>query len=211
MLRAHQLETPECLWSRLPLPEVGCAASVSLQAQGRRFAEITVAVPISNRRCVLGNQTLTMLPLYLLKMSRLFFFFHIEGEKKSFKELHIQIVCVSKEYEGHYLQDVLQFASHFFFCHCQFSFNSWSRGVWKWNWKESCRFCFEKPFGKTTCFIPLCQHGSWQSCSFPRSQAPLQRFLEQPCYPTACFHYVPWFGWDLQGLWQQEFGQRAAV
>lgn len=94
MLRAHQLETPECLWSRLPLPEVGCAASVSLQAQGRRFAEITVAVPISNRRCVLGNQTLTMLPLYLLKMSRLFFFFSYWRGKKSLSRNYTFKSCV---------------------------------------------------------------------------------------------------------------------
>lgn len=67
---------------------------------------------------------------------------------------------------------MLQFASHLFFCHCLFFFlfNNWSRGVWKWNWKENCKFCFEKPFGKSTCFIPLCQHGSWQSCSFPLSK-----------------------------------------
>lgn len=59
---------------------------------------------------------------------------------------------------------------HIYFSAPHFFYNNWSRGIWKWNWKENCRFCFEKPFGKNTCFISLCQHGSWQSCSFPLSR-----------------------------------------
>lgn len=108
---AHWLKTRECPCSRFPLPEVGCAASVSLQAQGKCCTEITAAAPISNRRCVLVNVSPHCVSFVFSRAVHVTLFSYWREKKGFFKELHIQVVCVSKEQKGCYLQEILQFAT----------------------------------------------------------------------------------------------------
>ena len=100
---AHWLETRECPCSRFPLPEAGCAASSVAASPGKMLhRDHCSCTSIKQKMCSCESNPHAVSLVFFRAVQITFFF--CTGERKSFfKELCIQIVCVSQEWAGYYL------------------------------------------------------------------------------------------------------------
>lgn len=152
-------------------------ASVSLHAQGpvlkTLYREHCSCSSVKQRMCSCESNTHCISFVFSRDVQ---ITFYVLGRKGFFKELHIQIVCL-KAIGGVliwmrncflFLLSLQFFLFLFFNCYLwKKERNNWSRGAGNGTGKKTALFFSEKPFGKNTCFLLLCQHRCWQCCSFP--------------------------------------------
>jgi len=157
---------------------ISVTASVSLHAQGpvlkTLYREHCSCSSVKQRMCSCESNAHCISFVFSRDVQ---ITFYVLGRKGFFKELHIQIVCL-KAIGG----VLIWMRNLFFFVYSSitviffFNFNcylwkkernNWSRGAGNGTGKKTAVIFSEKPFGKNTCFLLLCQHRCWQCCSFP--------------------------------------------